>query len=98
MVSMIETHEAEAKMTRNSDDISTSPLGSGEKRLGSQNVTTDSQSLRNKAVQFAVANTAIEGGCILPETQKLMDEWARGEIDDDELIERGLEKFGPHSA
>jgi hypothetical protein len=32
---------------------------------------------------------------VLPETEELMNEWARGEIDDDELIEQGLERFGP---
>jgi hypothetical protein len=50
---------------------------------------------RSKAVRFAVANTAIEGGHVLPETEELMNEWARGEIDDDELIQQGLKRFGP---
>jgi Antitoxin VbhA len=50
---------------------------------------------RSKAVRFAVANTVIEGGNVLPETEELMNEWARGEIDDDELIEQGLKRFGP---
>lgn len=50
---------------------------------------------RSKAARFAVANTVIEGGHVLPETEKLMNEWERGEIDDDELIEQGLRRFGP---
>lgn len=50
---------------------------------------------RSKAARFAVANTVIEGGHVLPETEELMNEWARGEIDDDELIEQGLKRFGP---
>lgn len=50
---------------------------------------------RSKAARFAVANTVIEGGNVLPETEELMNEWARGEIDDDELIEQGLKRFGP---
>lgn len=49
---------------------------------------------RFEAARFAVANTVIEGGCVLPETKKLIDEWVRGEIDDDELIARGLKMFG----
>ena len=50
---------------------------------------------RSGAVEFAVADTAIEGGHVLPETEELMNEWARGEIDDDGLIERTLKRFGP---
>ena len=50
---------------------------------------------RSEAARFAVANTVIEGGQVLPETEELMNEWARGEIDDDELIEQGLKRFGP---
>ncbi|MDD1528926.1 hypothetical protein C7U92_16375 [Bradyrhizobium sp. WBOS7] len=50
---------------------------------------------RSKAARFAVANTVIEGGHVLPETEELMNEWVRGEIDDDELIEQGLKRFGP---
>lgn len=50
---------------------------------------------RSKAARFAVANTVIEGGHVLPETEELMNEWARGEIDDDELIEQGLKRYGP---
>lgn len=50
---------------------------------------------RSKAARFAVANTVIEGGNVLPETEELMNQWARGEIDDDELIAQGLKSFGP---
>jgi hypothetical protein len=50
---------------------------------------------RSKAARFAVANTVIEGGHVLSETEELMNEWTRGEIDDDELIEQGLKRFGP---
>jgi Antitoxin VbhA len=46
-------------------------------------------------MSIAVANTVIEGGHVLPETEELMNEWARGEIDDDELIEQSLKRFGP---
>jgi hypothetical protein len=49
---------------------------------------------RSKAARFAVANTVIEGGHVLPETEELMNEWVRGEIDDDDLIEQGLKRFG----
>jgi excisionase family DNA binding protein len=51
--------------------------------------------VRSDAVRFAVANNAIEGGQVLPETEAKLDEWARGEIDDDELIEQTLRRFGP---
>lgn len=51
--------------------------------------------VRSEAVRFAVANTAIEGGHVLPETEGLLDGWARGEIDDDELMEQTLKRFGP---
>ncbi|MGY3582060.1 hypothetical protein ACVIGB_001017 [Bradyrhizobium sp. USDA 4341] len=50
---------------------------------------------RAEAVRFAIANTAIEGGHVLPETEELMNEWARGEIGDDELIEQGQKQFTP---
>ena len=47
-------------------------------------------------IKIAVANTVIEeGGHVLPETQGLLDGWARGEIDDDELMEQTLKRFGP---
>ncbi len=39
-------------------------------------------------VKIAVANTVIEGGHVLPETERLLDGWARGEIDDDELMSK----------
>lgn len=51
--------------------------------------------VRSDAVRFAVANNAIEGGQVLPETEAKLDEWARGEIDDDELMEQTLRRFGP---
>ncbi len=50
---------------------------------------------RSDAARFAVANTAIEGGHVLPETEELLDGWTRGEIDDDELMEQALKRFGP---
>ncbi|UZE51557.1 antitoxin VbhA family protein [Rhodopseudomonas sp. P2A-2r] len=49
---------------------------------------------RSDAVRFAVTNTAIEGGQVLPETESALDEWAHGEIDDAELMEQTLRKFG----
>jgi hypothetical protein len=42
---------------------------------------------RAASVRFAVASTVMEGGQVLPETEGLLDEWTRGEIDDDELME-----------
>jgi excisionase family DNA binding protein len=50
---------------------------------------------RSSAVRFAVANNAIEGGQVLPETEAMLDDWADGKIDDDELMEQTLRKFGP---
>lgn len=50
---------------------------------------------RSASVRFAVANTVMEGGQVLPETEGLLDDWARGEIDDDELMEQTLKRFGP---
>ena len=49
---------------------------------------------RFEAARFAIANTEIEGGCVLQTTVDLMDLWISGGIDDDELIERGLQMFG----
>ncbi|WP_168209945.1 antitoxin VbhA family protein [Tardiphaga sp. vice154] len=54
----------------------------------------DDKKARSDAVRFAVANTEIEGGQVLPETESALDEWAHGEIDDDELMEQTLKKFG----
>jgi hypothetical protein len=48
--------------------------------------------VRSDAVRFAVANNAIEGGQVLPETEAKLDDWARGEIDDDELMEQTLRR------
>jgi excisionase family DNA binding protein len=50
---------------------------------------------RSDSVRFAVANNVIEGGNVMPETEVVLDQWARGEIDDDELMEETLRKFGP---
>jgi len=50
---------------------------------------------RSEAVRFAVTNTAIEGGHVLPATEKLLDRWTRGEIDDNELMAQTLKRFGP---
>lgn len=50
---------------------------------------------RSEAARFAVANNVIEGGHVLPETEAALDQWARGEIDDDELMEQTLKRFGP---
>ena len=62
--------------------------------LADQDATVEFEA-RSKAVRFAVANTVIEGGHVLPETEELMNEWARGDIDDHELIEEALKRFGP---
>lgn len=49
---------------------------------------------RFEAARFAIANTEIEGGCVSQTTLDLMGLWISGGIDDDELIERGLQMFG----
>jgi predicted nucleotidyltransferase len=51
---------------------------------------------RSEAVRFAVANTAVAGGCVVPETEAILDGWARGDIDDEEMMERTLRTFGPN--
>jgi hypothetical protein len=48
---------------------------------------------RKGSVRFAIANTVIEGGTVLPETEALLESWAQGEIDDDELMEQTLQRF-----
>ena len=50
---------------------------------------------RSDSVRFAVANTVIEGGRVLPETEASLDDWARGDIDDDKLMEQTIRRFGP---
>ena len=45
------------------------------KRRNEQNVLNQPKRTRSAAARFAVANTVIEGGYILPETEKLMKEW-----------------------
>lgn len=52
---------------------------------------------RSEAVRFAVANTEIEGGHVLPETRQLLEKWERGQIDDDRLTDGILKKFGPNN-
>jgi excisionase family DNA binding protein len=50
---------------------------------------------RSNAARFAIANNAIEGIHASPETEELLETWARGDIDDDELMETALRKYGP---
>ena len=50
---------------------------------------------RRRSVRFSMANTSIEGGSVLPETEALLESWAQGKIDDDELMARTLQRFGP---
>jgi hypothetical protein len=50
---------------------------------------------RSNAARLATANNAIEGLHASRETEAILDSWARGEIDDDELMEVTLRKYGP---
>ncbi len=45
---------------------------------------------RKDAVRFAIANTEIEGLTVSPEAVALLERWARGEINDDELLNENL--------
>ena len=49
---------------------------------------------RRRAVANAVHSTELEGGTVAPETRADMDEFADGHIDSDELVRRGLARFG----
>jgi hypothetical protein len=46
------------------------------------------------AAQLAVANTVIEGGIVLPETEDALRKWASGEITDEQLLDFGRLTFG----
>jgi predicted nucleotidyltransferase len=50
---------------------------------------------RADSVRFAVANTMIEGGTVLPETEALLERWAKNEIGYKTLIDLILQRFGP---
>ncbi len=50
---------------------------------------------RRDAVRFAIANTRIEGLTVSPEAEALFERWARGEIDDDDLMNQTLQRYGP---
>ncbi len=50
---------------------------------------------RKDAVRFAIANTRIEGLIVSPEAEALFERWARAEIDDDDLMNRTLQRYGP---
>lgn len=50
---------------------------------------------RSSAARFAVAKNAVEGGQVLPETEAMLNDWADGKIDDDELMGQTLRRFGP---
>ncbi len=45
---------------------------------------------REDSTRFAVANTVLEGGVVLPETTALLERSSRGEINDDELAAQAL--------
>jgi hypothetical protein len=47
------------------------------------------------AFNFAVANTVIEGGVVLPTTEDALRKWAAGDMTDEQLVEFGLLTFGP---
>ncbi|WP_207765637.1 antitoxin VbhA family protein [Pleomorphomonas carboxyditropha] len=53
-------------------------------------MTTEEQIRRQDSVRYALASTRIEGLPITPDTEALLDAWARGEISDDELFGRAL--------
>ncbi|MGB3676512.1 MAG: hypothetical protein WA988_18940 [Candidatus Nanopelagicales bacterium] len=49
---------------------------------------------RRRAVTNAVHSTGLEGGSVSPETLADMDEYVDGRIDSDELVRRGLSRYG----
>jgi hypothetical protein len=51
-------------------------------------ITATEIAARKDAVRFAIANTEIDGGVVLPEARSLLERWVQGEIDDEELIEQ----------
>lgn len=52
---------------------------------------------RQSSSRFAIASTVMEGGVVHPETEALLENWAEGEISDDELIARTLQRFTPRA-
>ena len=41
---------------------------------------------RQKAMDFAIENTRLEGGTVSPEARAIMKKWVDGELSDDEMI------------
>ena len=50
---------------------------------------------RKEARTFAIANTTIEGGTVLPETQRCSNVGRTGEITDDGLLNESRRRHGP---
>jgi hypothetical protein len=50
---------------------------------------------RADAARFAIASTIMEGGEVAPETERLLADWVDGKLEDDEVMAKVLEGFGP---
>ena len=50
---------------------------------------------RHSSSRFAIASTVMEGGVVHPETKAHLENWAEGEIGDDELIAGAIQRFAP---
>ncbi len=52
---------------------------------------------REQAVREAIASAAIEGAAITPATQEIFDDYVRGTIDVDDMVDRVLAIHGPRA-
>lgn len=55
---------------------------------------TSSAEPRRRAVANAVHSTELEGGTVAPDARADMEEYVVGRIDSDELMRRGLVRWG----
>lgn len=60
-----------------------------------RNATLADLASRENSKRFAVANTVMEGGSVLPPTETLLDTWSKGEINDEDLIAQTLQRYAP---
>lgn len=95
VVQRIKCGDIKARMVGSHHRIRMSDLLAFQRQEAERNSALADISARKGSVRFAVANTVMEGGTVLPETEAVLESWAQGEIDDDELMEQTLQRFGP---
>ena len=57
-------------------------------------ITVDEEAKRREAVRQACHSIEMEGGTVTPETKADLDAYARGEIDEPEMMRRYRARYG----